>query len=245
MGAGLDDLAGIHNHQAVEHGDRRQTVGDGDDGAALHETVELLLDDRLHFGIERRGRLVEDEDRRVLENEAGDGDALALAARELDAALADQRVVAGAATLIDQVRDEIAGLGAAGGFGDLVVGGLGPAIADVVANGAMEERGVLRDDADLRAQAFLRDLGDVLAVDEDATPLEVVEAQQQIDQRRLAGAGAADQPDPFTGLDGERQMVDEAARRGRSGSSHRRSGFRHVSRPAAQLPGDRGWRPGG
>ena len=37
--------------------------------------------------------------------------------------------------------------------------------------------------------------GDVLAVDQDAPAFEVVEAQEQVDQRRLAGAGAADEPD--------------------------------------------------
>ena len=41
-----------------------------------------------------RGGLVEDEDARVLEQDAGDGDALALAAGERDAALADAGVVA-------------------------------------------------------------------------------------------------------------------------------------------------------
>ena len=56
--------------------------------------VEALLDRRLDLGVERRGRLVEHQDRRVLEQHARDRDALALAAGQLDAALADMRVVA-------------------------------------------------------------------------------------------------------------------------------------------------------
>ena len=44
--------------------------------------------------VERRGRFVEHQDRRVLEQRAGDGDALALAAGEALAELADHRVVA-------------------------------------------------------------------------------------------------------------------------------------------------------
>ena len=55
------------------------------------------------------------------------------------------------------------------------------------------QRGILRHHADLRAQAVLRDAGDVLAVDQDAAALQVVEAQQQVDERRLAGARAADE----------------------------------------------------
>ena len=49
------------------------------------------------------------------------------------------------------------------------------------------------------AQAVLRHVRDVLAVDQDAALLEVVEAQQQVDERRLAGAGAADQADLLAG----------------------------------------------
>ena len=60
------------------------------------------------------------------------------------------------------------------------------------------------------AQALLGDVGDVLPVDQDAAALDVVEAQQQVDQRRLAGAGAADQPDLLAGLHVERQVVDDA-----------------------------------
>ena len=52
------------------------------------------LDEPLADRVERAGRLVEDEDARVLEQHAGQRDALLLAARQLVAALADDRVVA-------------------------------------------------------------------------------------------------------------------------------------------------------
>ena len=61
------------------------------------------------------------------------------------------------------------------------------------------------------AERILRDHGDVLAVDQDAPALEVVEAQEQVDERRLAGARAADQADLLAGRDGQRQIVDDAA----------------------------------
>ncbi len=41
----------------------------------------------------------------------------------------------------------------------------------------MQQRRILRHHADLRAQAVLRDVRDVLPVDQDAAALEVVEAQ--------------------------------------------------------------------
>src|SRR5215472_9197778 len=94
MGAGLDGAAMVQHDEAVHACDRREAMGNGDDGAPPHELVELFLDRRLDFGIERRGRFVQDQDRRVLEDDASERDALALAARELDAALADMRVEA-------------------------------------------------------------------------------------------------------------------------------------------------------
>ena len=58
---------------------------------------ERLLHQPLGLGVERRGGLVQDQDRRVLQDRAGDRDPLALAAGEPAAALADHGVVAVAA----------------------------------------------------------------------------------------------------------------------------------------------------
>jgi hypothetical protein len=56
--------------------------------------AQRRLHQRLALGIERGGRLVEQQQRRVAQDRARDRDALALAARQRDAALADRRVVA-------------------------------------------------------------------------------------------------------------------------------------------------------
>ena len=62
--------------------------------AALHQRLQRGLHLPLGFGVERRGRLVEDQDRRVLEQRARDRQALALAAGQAHAVLADQGVEA-------------------------------------------------------------------------------------------------------------------------------------------------------
>ena len=76
----------------VAHG--RQAVGDHDRGAALRHPGERALDGRLGLVVHRGGGLVEHEDRRVAQDRPGDGEPLALAARQLLAPLADHRVVA-------------------------------------------------------------------------------------------------------------------------------------------------------
>jgi ATP-binding cassette, subfamily B, heavy metal transporter len=62
------------------------------------------------------------------------------------------------------------------------------AIADVVADGVVEQHGVLRHDADGGAQARLRHGPDVLAVDQHAAAGDVVEAEQDARDGGFAGA---------------------------------------------------------
>ena len=101
--------------------------------------------------IERRGRLVEDEDRRPLEDRAGDGDALLLAARELQAALADRRrrnLPAGAPMKRSIWARRAASRTSSGG-------GVPAAVLDVVADRVVEQHRVLRNHADRGAQRGL------------------------------------------------------------------------------------------
>ena len=75
----------------------------------------------------------------------------------------------------------------------------------------MEQRDVLRHDGDGLAQAFLRDVRDVLSVDQDAAALDVVESLQQREQRRFSAAGPADQADPLAGLRSQVEVLENLA----------------------------------
>ena len=97
VAAGLDDPAAVDDVDAVGAAHGRQAVGDQERRAAGHQPLQRLLHLRLALGVERAGRLVEQQDRRVLQEGAGDGDPLALAAGQPRAGLADQGVVALAA----------------------------------------------------------------------------------------------------------------------------------------------------
>src|SRR5688572_13909463 len=70
-------------------------MGDDDCRAVGHQLPERVLDQRLAFRVEGAGGLVQDQNRRVLEDGARNRDALPLAAGELYAALTDQRLVSG------------------------------------------------------------------------------------------------------------------------------------------------------
>ena len=94
MRAFLDDPALVHHHDAVGGADRRQAVGDDDRRAMLHQPVERVLDQPLAFGVERGGRFVEQQQRRIAQQRAGNGDALALPAGQARAAFAHEGVEA-------------------------------------------------------------------------------------------------------------------------------------------------------
>ena len=111
------------------------------------DVVDGPLDDALRLGVERGRRLVEHEDLRVADERARDGHALLLAARQLDAAVADLRLeaVGERAHEVERVRELRGAL-------DVRAARARAAVGDVVGDGAAEEHGLLGDEADLRAQ---------------------------------------------------------------------------------------------
>jgi len=73
----------------------------------------------------------------------------------------------------------------------------------------MKQNRLLRDEADCLAQAHLRDLGDILPVDQNPAAVEVVKPLQQLDEGRLAGAGRPDKTHSFPRPDLERETFVE------------------------------------
>ena len=105
----------------------------------------------LDLHVDGAGGVVEDQDRRVDEQRARDRDALALAARQRVAALADDRVVA-----VRQLEDELLGAGRARRRADLLERRVGTAVGDVVADRDREQERLVEDDADLASAGSRR-----------------------------------------------------------------------------------------
>ena len=166
----------------------------------------------LGLGVERRGRLVEDQDRRVADHRPRDADALALAAGERIAALADHRVVA-----VRHPRDELVGVGELGRGDDLLLGRVGAPIGDVLADRAVEEHRLLQHEADL-ASAATRACRSLMSLPSISTrpPVGIVEARNQAHDRRFAAAGRPDDPDHLARLDREADVAAAPAPRRRS-----------------------------
>ena len=144
--AAFDDFSFVEDADFVGVLDGAQTVCDGDGRAGLHQSFERFLHETFRFGVEGRGRFVEDEDGRVFEDGASDADALALSAGETAAPVADHGVVA-----LFGLHDEVMSIGDFGCGDDLVHGGVLHSEGDIVVECVVEEDGFLVDVADERA----------------------------------------------------------------------------------------------
>src|SRR5215831_4772314 len=87
--AGFADASPFENDDFVGPADSGKAMGDYDHGASVHQIGQRLLYQHFGFGVQMGGGFVEDEDGRVLQKRARDGDALPLAATQTDAAIAD------------------------------------------------------------------------------------------------------------------------------------------------------------
>ena len=114
--AALDDAALVHHHDLVGERDGAGPVGDDEGGAPVGDLLQGAADLELRLHVDARGGVVEDEDARVHDQRPRDGDALALAAAEREAAFADDRVVA-----LGEGLDELIGLRGLGRLAHLLV----------------------------------------------------------------------------------------------------------------------------
>ena len=163
-------------------------MGNDESRPALHQADERGIQLRLCNGIESGHWFIENQDGRVAQNRACQGDALPLAPRKVDSTFAHKRIVA-----MRQLHDETMGLGSLRCRDDLLKARLGFAVGDVFSNGSAKEDGLLEDHAHLPPKGFQLEAADVLAVDQDPAPPGIKEPQQQIHDGRFACTAEAHQ----------------------------------------------------
>ena len=144
MRALLDNVAVIHDQDEVGIHDRRQTVRDHKARTPAHKRVHGTADGKLGARIHARRRLIQNENRRVVEQHARNGQQLALALTDAFGIVSHTRVVA----LRHSAHEEVDLRGTSGGH-NFVARCLGAAVGDVFGNRAIEQPGVLQHHAKL------------------------------------------------------------------------------------------------
>ena len=194
MRSHIHNPAILQDHDAVRAQDGGEPVGDDNAGPVLHQVFQGLLHDALRFGIQGACGLVQDQERWILEQGPGDGDALLLAPGEDDPSLADNRIVS-----LGELHDPLVNGGDAANL--LQAGGIHivHAVEDVVPNGHIEEHGLLGHDPYEPAQAAQRVFGQGPVIDLHRSVLRVVEARQELDHARLARPAGPHDGHPLLG----------------------------------------------
>ena len=202
-----DDHAPLQHDETIHIHDGAQSMRDRDHALADHGFAHGLLDEVLAVAVEGARGFIEQQDGRVAKDRPGDGDSLPLAAGELDATLADQRVIA-----VLELRYELVRVRPVRSPDDLLGRRPRPAVADVLEEAPVEEARVLRNEGERTAQARLRHVADILPVDADRAGRHVVHPHQQPHESGLARAARADEAQPLTRRNEELEVLDDVPR---------------------------------
>src|SRR5580765_2292135 len=91
--AAFDDAAGFDDKNLFGSANGGKAMRDNERGAAAHQVPQPFLNQRFRFRVEAGGRFIENQDARIGENRARDGDALFLPAGQSHTAFTHDRVV--------------------------------------------------------------------------------------------------------------------------------------------------------
>ena len=170
MGAGLDDASLVEHVDAGRMPHRRQSVGDHDRRSAATDRLQGALDRRLGLVVDARGRFVQHQDRRILQDRPRHRDPLALTAGEFLPPLPDDGVVP-----VRQGENELVRLREPSGLDDVlrwwfvpscrIVLGPRPAVGDVLPDRSLEQVDVLAHQRNRPSQVAEFEVAHVLAVD--------------------------------------------------------------------------------
>ena len=204
----LDDGSRLHHRQTIgDMANHRQVVADDDVGKIeaclqIHQQVENLGLDR---DVERRDRLVGDDQLGPGDQRASDRNALALAARELMGIFVE---IAGIEADIGERFDRL-------GFplrcGDVLdqVEGLGDDRAHFVLRIQRAER-VLKNHLDMTTEVelpFIREREQVLALEADAARCRLFQREECPGKRRFTGTALADDAETLALIDTEGDAI--------------------------------------
>ena len=153
--------------------------------------VSVVDEIGLRGGIERRGRLVEDDNFRASKQSARDCDSLFLSDRQARATPPEHRRVS-----VGQAIDKFRRTRHRGRFANLGPRRAGASVADVVLDRNREQRLILKYEPDARANRVGGDLARVDAVESDGSRRRFDKTRDRVDERCLAASARSRQARP-------------------------------------------------
>ena len=151
-----------------------------------------MLNQHLGFGIQRRGRFVQNQQSGILEDGSSNRNALPLTTRQIDAFFPDQRGIP-----IRQRRNEVMGMSRPARGQNVLFRGVFPSVSNVFQNRVSEQDGFLRDDGQLLIQSGQLHVPQILVVDHHRPFRRIIKPVQEIRDRTFSRTGRPDQRHDF------------------------------------------------
>ncbi len=186
MGAALNDLPIVKHQNFVGVLHSGKAVGDHQDRLFLRQLFKGKLYLVFVLRVREGGGLIQNDDRRVLQNGPCQRDALVLAAGEIGAAAAHHGI-----KTVGEPVDDLPALRGFGGAQDLFPRGVRPGGTDIFQQGVLEELRVLKDKGNLLYQGLLADLPNINAANQNTALSCIIKAGNELRCGGFAAAGSA------------------------------------------------------
>src|SRR6058998_2618 len=170
-------------------------MGDCDYRASRSQLGERLFNFLLRFRIERRRGFVEQQNWRVFENSACNGEALLLSTGKQASFVANDCLIA-----LWLRHDELVCVSGFSGLVNFLWRSAQPAELDIVKDCIVEQERLLCDEPHPFTQRFLRDRAQILSIDFDSPGSRVVQAQDQRENSAFTRTASTDQGIGFPGF---------------------------------------------
>ena len=191
----LNDLSVLQNHDGVGVPHCGKTVGDHESGPLCHQRIHALLDMLFRSRIDGARRFIEDQDRCPGYRRSRDIKKLSLALAQVRAVALQNRVIA-----LGKPHDKGMGRCHLRRLNDLFIGGIQSSVTDIFHDRPRKQMGVLKNHGDMAAQLVPLNMADINAVDGDGPALDIVEAVDEVRDRRLPGSRGTHEGDLLSRL---------------------------------------------
>lgn len=184
VGAALRHNAAIQDDDLIGIFHSPHPVGDNEDGFALYQMGDCLLNFRLVVHVQGGSGLVQQNHRRVFQKCPGNGQTLALAAGKGGAILTDDGLVA-----LRQLLDKVVAVGSFGGSDDVRIRGILAAYTNILHHGVVKQHHILKYHGEILHQGSRVDGGNIRTAQGDLAVIRIVKTCRKIGDCALSAAG--------------------------------------------------------
>ena len=203
MRAALGNASLIHYNDLVCIAHGFEPMGNHNNGLVSRQLFHRMLNQLFIFRINVGGRFIQNNNRRILNHRARNGNALLFAAGQRRTVLSDDRVV-----LIRQLHDKIMAARTLCRVNHFLVRRIRLSKANVIGNRVVEQIDVLEHNTDVFQHLIGIILTNILAADGNRTAVHIPESANQIAQGSFAAAGISDNRRRGLLRNGQRYMVN-------------------------------------